>query len=221
MRARRARLVALLLLGLIVAGDLILEAMLDFRQLQRLRTEGTRQNAIAREAASLIAVVQNYESAQRGYLLTDRDEYAVSHPEAMAEVRRHLDELRRLQNEDAEGIARVDLCGSLAETKLLEAGESVRLAQIGRKDAALELVRGGAGREMMLRLRESVEDLARPARADLAAIREDLNRVIDRTLRLTMAKAVLLALMVVAMFAFAMNEIRALERPTTRAPSEG
>lgn len=212
MKARRARLLAVLLLALLVAGDLIVEGYLDIRTIRDLRAVGARQNAIATEAADLLAVVQNFESAQRGYLLTERAEYLSSLEQSPEPARAHLQKLRELTASEPDRLARVEVAAALSETKIQEMTESVRLARAGHRDASIQLLQAGVGRDLMQRLRENVDGLSRPARASLQQIREELDRIIDRTLRLTTIKAILVALMVIAMFVFAMGEIRALER---------
>ena len=120
------------------------------------------------------------ESGQRGFLLTDRPEYLRPYDEARLAVQESLAALDRHFSRSPGNATEMAQLRALALRKLSELDETVRLAQGGRKPAALELTLSGIGKDDM----DSLRHLARQLMEAQAVQRDASNLLLDRTLLL-------------------------------------
>ncbi len=133
-------------------------AMLFISEGSYWRSVGTL-DALGRIAAARISIltlgqsILDAESGQRGYLLTNRAEYLQPYEKALKDIDASL---KRLDVYYAERSDQRDLLArlhALAETKVSELAETIRLHDEGKIDAANELLLTDIGKEKMEAIR--------------------------------------------------------------------
>ncbi|MFM6830909.1 MAG: CHASE3 domain-containing protein [Novosphingobium sp.] len=162
-----------------------------------------RDNALA-EADAQVALenlnqsLVDAESGQRGYLLTLDPAYLTPYQRAVRELPGELAtvKLRFMQNSDPAVDQHLGPLDALVRTKLDELSRTVSAAQAGDQMAALELVRGGEGKQVMDQIRRHLAVLAQVQRQSRDAAFDDANRAAARVVPLLLAMwLVLLALL--------------------------
>ena len=162
-----------------------------------------RDNALA-EADAQVALenlnqsLVDAESGQRGYLLTLDPAYLAPYHSAVREIPGNLAtvKLRFMQNSDPAVDQHLGPLGDLARTKLDELSRTISAAQAGDQAAAIELVRGGEGKQVMDQIRRHMAVLGQVQRQSRDAAFDDANRAASRVVPLLLAMwLVLLALL--------------------------
>jgi signal transduction histidine kinase len=136
--------------------------------------------------AQLFSLLQDAETGQRGYLLTEDQAYLAPYRAARKELpplRRHLADLVA---DNAGQQARLQALLPLFDSKMDELRRTVDLFQAGQRQEALAMVRTDEGRQLMTRIRAGV---AAFDQAELALLS-------DRTARASSRHLVLLGVMV-------------------------
>ena len=107
------------------------------------------------ELAVMLRRVADAESGHRGYLLTSSTDYLTPYRDANQSLQASVSKLNEqfLRLEDAEGRQRLKRLQDELDTKLSEMTEVMALHDAGRRQAALELVQSGIGRERMDNIR--------------------------------------------------------------------
>jgi PAS domain S-box-containing protein len=161
MRALTVRRIGLL--GFAVAVALIaLAAWGSYRAVADLReaTRGVRQTLRVRQQAEIVlSLVKDAETAQRGYVVTGREEYLAPYQSAMALLPRHLDELRALVAASPGQRDLVTRVERLTADKLRETADTIAVRRQGGFDAAARAIDAGHGKQLMDRLREEMARL--------------------------------------------------------------
>lgn len=85
------------------------------------------------------------ESGQRGFLVTGDSTYLRPYNTAREDVDHDLATLRNLIADNPAQLRRLDTLAMLSDRKLVEMSQTVALAQAGRRDSALAVVRAGHG----------------------------------------------------------------------------
>ena len=154
-RRRGGALVLAILLAVLLVGISELGYQRATRQLGELVLMGQSRLELAR----VVRRVADAESSQRGYLLTARPEYLAPYQDARADVERGLARLAELQqrrNDDADAAANTADLRALSghtRTKLSEMNEVLGMFELGRREAAQELMLTGIGRDEMVSIR--------------------------------------------------------------------
>jgi signal transduction histidine kinase len=157
--ARVSRLIAFpLLVGILAALALLLFAELGY---QRLESAAQRVAASLELQSSLYeaqSLVVDAEAAQRGFLLTSRDEYLIPYREAPPKIEQALTRVRELTNT----IGSPEMRDSAARLMTLVGKKSAELEAVlalnerSGRDAAFELLNTGIGRRTMDAIRAEV-----------------------------------------------------------------
>jgi diguanylate cyclase (GGDEF)-like protein/PAS domain S-box-containing protein len=134
----------LVLIGLLVGS---------FLQIFADRAAVARTTRVQGQLLALGEDVLDAESGQRGYLLTQNDEYLSHFHSGAHDARRRLVELHELITEPdlQQQLARLD---PVVNAKLAELADTVRLTANGRRDEALSIVMVGGGLDGMNEFRD-------------------------------------------------------------------
>lgn len=97
----------------------------------------------------LLDDLQAAESGQRGFLVTGRDNFLVPYTKAAAAVPHDLQRLLKLAGDNDRQAARAYQLGQLAEQRLAQLAEVIRVRRAQNEDAATALVANGAGKRIM------------------------------------------------------------------------
>jgi len=101
----------------------------------------------------MLSTLTDAETGQRGYLLTGEDAYLEPYRKATREINSRLSELRDIASRGALPMDGVERLAQLVKEKMAELKQTIHLRQAGSLEAALSIVRGGAGRETMGNIR--------------------------------------------------------------------
>ncbi|MGU3537825.1 CHASE3 domain-containing protein [Methylobacterium sp. A54F] len=192
----------LLLIG-IVAGTGGLVAM------QRQGIADVRRSVELRGGVtSLFSAVQDAETGQRGYLLTDSETYLQPYEEALGRIERGLHTIADAVADDPDRTAEVTALGAAIEAKLDELRRTIALKRTGDSEGARELVRAGEGKRLMDLVRERATTL----RAEISrALRERQERAARMATRVQLAVAAA-ALLTLALGAYTIRQARGRNR---------
>ena len=105
------------------------------------------------------ARVVDAETGQRGFLLTGDAAYLEPYHEAIKNLDRVTDELKKLTSENPEQQKRIDALKSLIAGKLAELQRTIDLRQHGLAGAT-QVVLGGQGKQLMDRIRAVLTEMA-------------------------------------------------------------
>ncbi len=159
--------------------------------------------------------INEAESGKRGYLLTGGREYLDPYLQARQDVLAQLQALEKAYDRfgDADAAARRAKVAQLANAKLAEMEEVIRLYDSGKPDGALEVVRSGIGREVMVQLRTEAKELLGQQNGRIALGLSDIHDtlLLNRIGVTTMTLVALLALVMFVRLASQLDRQR-LER---------
>lgn len=182
-----------------------------------------RDIAVARQ--SLLSLERNLadaETAQRGYLLTGREEYLQPYQGRRGASQDMLDALDRHFGDEEVARGRLAALRRLSMSKLDELDETIRLMRVGQKAAAIEMLAGGAGKKDM----DSVRALIAQLLSEQSASRQRANTALDRTLLLNrygvaaLSAVLMLALVLYLRKGDALSEVQAGQRAALQAVND-
>ncbi|NVN86095.1 MAG: CHASE3 domain-containing protein [Rhodopseudomonas sp.] len=99
------------------------------------------------------------ESAERGFLLTRQPEFTTDYEEAAAQIMPLLTLLRSLVQDNASQSAAIAEIIALTESRLDQFRRVMTLASQSKQDEANAIIRGGAGRETMNKIRDLAAEM--------------------------------------------------------------
>ncbi len=149
---------------LILTGGLVLtlgvavytyHAAIDYEKLTAA-VEHTYQ--VKSQLSSILSLLLDAETGQRGYLLTDDPQYLEPYKEAAAEIERRLDRLNNLTSDNAMQAPRIAALRRLEQEEMVEVQRTIQLDKDGRDEEAGKIVLSGAGARRMNELRRIVAD---------------------------------------------------------------
>ena len=100
-----------------------------------------------------LSLLKDAETGQRGFLLTKDESFLAPYAKGRRELRQQLEQLKRLVVSDTRQARIVYEIERLAGEKLDELAETVQAARDGHLDQAVDIVREGRGRRLMVALR--------------------------------------------------------------------
>lgn len=120
----------------------------------------------------IMRLVQDAETGQRGYLLTENPDYLQPYERALKRLPERQAHLHELADIEPDLASRINALDRLIADKLSELGATIRTQEAGDRAGALAMVRSNRGREIMLQIRSSVEELAHSQELGVSALGE-------------------------------------------------
>ena len=165
-RALRAQLIPL------IAGFAVLALIVIARtfliESQRHDNEAVRQAfEFERRVVSVLSLVQDVETGQRGYLLTGEASYLEPYKSALSALPHELEELKSTAVENSNRVGQIVSLMTAVGDKLAEVAETLRLYDQRNVTGAINLVRSDQGEIAMDRIRAIVADIRRDENAVL------------------------------------------------------
>ena len=117
--------------------------------------------------ADYFDAMQDAETGQRGFLLTDKQPYLEPYDRAIHDVNKSLSALDASARETQIGVDQVLLLGTLTSDKIAEMKRTIELRRMQGFDAARDVVLDDSGKSMMDQIRRAVASLQASAFADL------------------------------------------------------
>lgn len=143
---------AFLATTLVVIALLVLQ-WLSFGNVEETAGLVTRTLQAERELNAFGARMRDAETGQRGFLLTGFAEYLIPYREAMRDAPIGIARLKRMLADNPEQLRRVSILDTLTNAKLAELRNTVKLANEGNSDSALQVVRTNVGDSLMQSIR--------------------------------------------------------------------
>ena len=113
------------------------------------------------EFSSLLSLMKDAETGQRGYVITGDDNYLAPYQAAIASVGTTLDEVRKLTADNPSQQRRLAAIVAPINAKLAELKQTIELRRTQGFDAALKVVSSNVGKEYMDQIRAIVADADR------------------------------------------------------------
>ena len=138
-------------------AGLVSSGIFSSREAHLLRAATAERSALYQYNARLrniLTLLTDAESGQRGYLLTGKAAYLTPYQNAVNGFTEVLRSLQSTPIADAGLNAHINRLGVLAGTKMSELDQTVRLANAGKREAALALVQTDLGRQTMDQIRQ-------------------------------------------------------------------
>jgi len=180
----------------------------DYRDVRQLIGERQIQH-------SILDRLQEAESAQRGYLLTNDAAYLAPLDAATARIGADFDALTGTTEPD-EGRGAMEALRALATAKLAEMRRTVELQADGKHEDAVAIVREGAGKAIMERLRAGLD--AKAARQQQMI--DAQSRLVEKSSSLLRAGAALAISITILIGAATIGVLRSRLREIAAAQSE-
>lgn len=162
-------LVSILILGVII----ITSVWLAF---QTNTTSTTLNQARQRVGAArtILIVLQDLETGQRGFILTGDRDYLAPYERALERLGPTRDMLKALLAADQNEIARLNALDAAIDAKLAELSQTVTLVSSGDTAQAVGVVRSDRGKEAMDQARTILDDIISRGNTDLANLTQAL-----------------------------------------------
>lgn len=182
-----------------------------------------RDITLARQSLmSLERHLADAETAQRGYLLTGREEYLQPYQGGRGASQELLDILDRHFSDDAAARARLAELRRLSMSKLDELDATIRLMRAGQKAAAMAMLAGGSGKKDIGGMRALVAQMM----TEQSVSRQRSNTALDRALLLNrygvaaLSVVLMLALVLYLRKGDALSEVQASQRAALQAVND-
>ncbi len=152
----------------VVIGFLALLVVLAINALLTRRQVGAQVDAhglvehtqkVLLELSQIESLLTQAQSGQRGFLYTSNEQYLEPYTRASAEVESHINRLAELTADNPVQQPRIPQLRELAEHKLAELAETIRIYRAGDVDAARALVQSDDGLLTMQQIRAVVADM--------------------------------------------------------------
>ena len=158
-KPRVVRQTAVLAGAAVVLAGMVLLLLRDFERTQDAAGWVVHTYRVINSAESVMSMMKDAETGERGYLLTGDESYLAPYNSAIAALPRGLNELKDLTSDDPGQQARWIEINRLTDERLSVLKRAIELRTASEVDAALALVRSGQGEQSMDELRSTLDDV--------------------------------------------------------------
>ncbi|WP_340677396.1 CHASE3 domain-containing protein [Paraglaciecola sp.] len=151
-----------ILISVITLGVIFGNALLARKTISTLSTaQESLLNAsdVLNELNRLHVLILSAESGQRGYLLTNNEDYLAPYTDALSELNIQLKNVADIRSEVPGQKNKIDVLLDLTQQKVDELTTSVGLALSDKERNALRMVLTGKGRELYRKIRQTFEEI--------------------------------------------------------------
>ncbi len=167
---------------------------------------------VREQLQSLVSGLKDAETGQRGFLLTNSENYLLPYTTAKAALPGQLKRLRDLISDNPEQLRRLDSAALMAQDKMDELAESIELRRTLGAEAALAVVRTDRGKMAMDRLRAITDEMELHERNLLADRQEEWRDAVTLASLVTWVGSGVLLVLIVAAAVMTSRDYRARER---------
>lgn len=194
-----AVLAACLLIGINEAGyKRSVAAMQDMAQAQNIRTGLT----------TLLKLMLNAETGQRGFLLTGDPKYLAPYESALTEVNQNLGSLRELYASDPGELTEFSRLSQDVSGKMAEMAVSVRMRKQGQEDGWKAVLLTDVGKEQMDAIRDQTSKLIAQSARKMSVNQDQVVRALQLS-RIGIALVAMIGLLAFYMYLLQSNALRA------------
>jgi CheY-like chemotaxis protein len=193
----------------------VLIAWLSFSTLQA--TAGSAQNLtdtieVMAQLQTVVSTLKDAETGQRGYLLTGRESYLEPFIAAKTALAAELGELSRLTEGSASQRRRLLALQAVTTDKMDELGQTVELRQNGKGEDALAIVLTDRGKNLMDRIRASVDEMEAAERQQIAQRTAEWQSAAHLSFAVTWGGSALLLFLIALAATFASRDFQTRQR---------
>ncbi|GAB4065308.1 CHASE3 domain-containing protein [Ancylobacter sonchi] len=164
------RTLILLLLGLVALASVVVTNVWLVQRTQDYVTEVTQLRRLRAAGVDLRSRLQDAETGQRGFLITDDPAYLQPYDDALANLGSYMDRLRKAAEVRPDLRPQVDQLALTIDARLGELRQTVDLARQGQRQAAIDIVREDRGKELMDQARTILQNIVSEAEDDLGRL---------------------------------------------------
>ncbi len=190
-------------------------AVLSYRSTQQLSASYgmvTHTLDVIVAAESLLSLLKDAETGQRGYLLVRDPSYLEPYEAATRQLGPELEHLRRLTSDNPRQRERLGRAEVLIRERLEVLARTIALDRGGNREEALAIVQTGQGKRIMDSLRALMAEFQEEERRLLKERSERLHQVTARTLVVVLGGIGLLGALTLLAAGMAARDFRALTR---------
>src|SRR5438477_7177343 len=206
------RSVALLAVALVLVIGAVVVSYRSSVSVSETSADGLTSERILQEAQSVLALVTDAETGQRGYLLTGEGSYLRPYERAVASLPDAIQRSRRLAQGRPEQARRVEELHVLLDRKMAELQATLVTRRTAGPEAALAIVRTGEGEALMQQIRQLVGAIGDAASQRMAQRRAEAVRISRRTSDLTLAALSVAIILTTVATLMIVASVRARER---------
>ena len=134
-------------------------AYANFLRLQQTKAWVNHTHEVLENLGTLLSTLKDAETGQRGYLLTGDAEYLQPYDSATSAIDTQFKDTQSLTRDNATQQQRLREIQPLIDRKMAELRQTIELRRVGKREAALQVVRQNQGKETMDRLRDLVGEM--------------------------------------------------------------
>ena len=134
-------------------------AYANFLRLQQTKAWVNHTHEVIEKLGTLISTLKDAETGQRGYLLTGDTEYLQPYDSATSAIDTEFKDTQSLTRDNATQQQRLREIQPLIDRKMAELRQTIELRRVGKREAALQVVRQNEGKETMDQLRDLVGEM--------------------------------------------------------------
>jgi methyl-accepting chemotaxis protein len=164
----------------------------------------THSHEVLERVTTILSLLKDAETGQRGFLLTGSDSYLEPYNSAIGSVGKTFGELRDLTTDNPRQQERIRQASLLSEAKLAELRRTIELRRTQGFDAALRVVLTNEGKSVMDDLRRVLGELTQDER-ELLRVRGEAAESGARAAKTTIVGGALIALVFVAAAGFVIS----------------
>jgi CHASE3 domain sensor protein len=188
-------------------GLIVLNAYLVSKNLKLIQKNTTQRVEASEMQAGISDVafdLQDMETGQRGYLLTGDPSYLKPYSEANGRLAVHFANLRsRLMGKAPQDRSLETQLESVAESKIAEMKETIRLRELGYRHRAFLIVSSNRGKDLMDEARTTLDALSLAQTRNVARYDREMSESVGRAVKESaFASCILLFVTVVTFLAF-------------------
>lgn len=196
--------------GMIVVllGVVVADAYRLFFSLLHTNQLLAHSREVRAELTTVLSAVEEAETGQRGYLLTDNALYLQPYVAAQSSVTPHLERLSQLTVDNAEQQQQIPLLTRLVRSKLGELHQTILLYDRNQREAARKIVLSDRGRQQMEAIRQIIARMRATENRLLEQRTRAVSVSVERTLQALTVLVVLIALFCLLAFFFTHRSLR-------------
>jgi len=196
------RITVAVLCGLILVNVYLVSK--NLKLIHKTATQRLEASNLQADISNVLLDLQEMETGQRGYLLTGDPSYLEPYSKANARLAAYFADLhstlRAKAQQDPSLEGRLE---SLAELKIEEMNETIRLRELGYRHRAFQIVSSNRGKELMDEARTTLDALGSAQTGNIARYDAQMRENIGKAIKeLVFANCILLGVTVVTLLAF-------------------
>jgi diguanylate cyclase (GGDEF)-like protein len=211
----------LLTVSLVVLVLMIALFLVEAQQIIRGEAVQQRISNVLPPLRELLSDLQDGETGQRGFLISENPAYLEPYLRARRDVDVHLEQVRAATPaDDADHHGRLDRLAALKNEKFAELAKSIELVQAGRRGEAIALLRADRGRHLMNEARVLLDGMIDELKAERTAINADIQMAVRRAMYILTCVGLLLAVAVAMATRLLLNVVEANVALSARLENE-